>query len=192
MRRRTLAPLPDLAVRGLADVPLQTLRAWGIRGIIVDLDNTLVGYAEETLAPEVEAWVAEARSAGFRIVLLSNNFSERVAAIGSGLGVPTVPNACKPLPWGFLRALAVLGTKKSETVVIGDQLFTDVLGAKGAGLRAILTEPLAARDFPATRVLRMLERVVYKRELAATERPRRRRSVFGRIRRGGDSNSRDL
>jgi HAD superfamily phosphatase (TIGR01668 family) len=163
VRPRTRFPHPDLAVGGLADVPLATLRAWGVRGIIVDLDNTLVGYDDRTLAPEVQAWVAAALAAGFRLVLLSNNFEERVAAVGSRLGVPTVANALKPLPSGFLRALRLLQTKRHETVAIGDQLFTDVLGAKLVGLRAVLTEPLVDHDFPATRVLRMLERKVLGR-----------------------------
>jgi uncharacterized protein len=154
---------PDLLVRGLAEVRLDTLRSWGVRGIIIDLDNTLVRYDNRTLAPEIQAWVEAALAARFRLVLLSNNFEERVAAIGSHLGVPTVSNALKPLPTGFVRALRVLQTKRRETVVIGDQLFTDVLGAKMAGLRAILTEPLVDRDFPATRVLRMLERWVARR-----------------------------
>jgi len=74
-----------------------------------------------------------------------------------------VPNALKPLPFGFLRALRLLGTKRSETVVIGDQVFTDVLGAKLLGLRTVLTEPIVAHDFPLTRGLRFLERLVYKR-----------------------------
>jgi HAD superfamily phosphatase (TIGR01668 family) len=95
--------------------------------------------------------------------MLSNNFSERVAAVGAALDVPTVANALKPLPFGFLRALRMLGTARRETVVIGDQLFTDVLGAKVLGLHAVLTEPLVPKDFPLTRVLRLLERVVFDR-----------------------------
>ena len=135
--RRSGFLVPDLAAGGLAEVSLDLLRAWGVRGIIVDLDNTLVTYDGRTLAPEVQAWVARALAARFRIVLLSNNFEERVAGIGAHLGVPTVSNALKPLPKGFLRALRVLGTPRAQTVVIGDQVFTDVLGAKLLGLRAI-------------------------------------------------------
>src|SRR6202042_3036903 len=108
-------------------------------------------------------WVAAALQRGFRIVMVSNNFSERVAAAGAQLGIATVPNALKPLPFGFLRALRLLGTKRRETVVIGDQLFTDVLGAKLLGLHAVLTEPIVPHDFPLTRVLRYFERLVYKR-----------------------------
>ena len=86
--------------------------------------------------------------------MLSNNFSERVAAAGAQLGVQTVPNALKPLPFGFLRALRLLGTPRRATVVIGDQVFTDMLGGKLLGLRTVLTEPIVPHDFPLTRVLR--------------------------------------
>ena len=94
------------------------------------------------------------------MVLVSNNFTERVALVGAQLGIPVVPNALKPLPFAFLRALRLLGTPRSATIVIGDQLFTDVLGARLVGLRAILTKPLVEVDFPLTRVLRFLERTI--------------------------------
>ncbi len=97
------------------------------------------------------------------MVMVSNNFRERVAAIGAQLDVPAVPNALKPLPQGFLVALRRLGTRRAETVVIGDQLFTDVLGAKLLGLHAVLTQPIVPKDFPLTRVLRLMERVFFAR-----------------------------
>ena len=147
----------------LPDVPLDELAAAGIRGIVVDLDNTVCAYRRPELAPGVADWVAAARERGFALVLVSNNFSERVGAIGAQLGIPVVPNALKPLPFAFLRALKLLGTRRGATVVIGDQLFTDVLGAKVLGLRTILTKPLVERDFPLTRVLRFLERTIARR-----------------------------
>ena len=154
---------PDGHVATLNDVAVERLWNRGWRGIVLDLDNTCCAYHQPELAEGVAPWVAAARERGFRIVMVSNNFSERVAAAGAQLGVQTVPNALKPLPFGFLRALRLLGTRRRETVVIGDQVFTDVLGAKLLGLHTILTEPLVARDFPLTRVLRALERLVYKR-----------------------------
>src|ERR1700676_5445196 len=144
----------------LPDVSLDELAARGMRGIVVDLDNTVCAYRRPELAPGVAEWVAAARDRGFALVLVSNNFTERVASVGAKLGIPVVPNALKPLPFAFLRALALLGTPRSATIVIGDQLFTDVLGAKLVGLRTILTKPLVERDFPLTRVLRFLERTI--------------------------------
>ncbi|HEY4441539.1 MAG TPA: YqeG family HAD IIIA-type phosphatase, partial [Candidatus Elarobacter sp.] len=126
----------------------------------VDLDNTVCEYHQPELAPGVAAWVTAAKARGFRLVLVSNNFSERVASVGAQLAIPIVPNALKPLPFAFLRALALLGTPRRNTIVIGDQLFTDVLGAKLVGLRTLLTRPLIEKDFPLTRVLRFLERTI--------------------------------
>jgi uncharacterized protein len=144
----------------LPDVPLDELAAAGVRGIIVDLDNTVCAYHQPELAPGVADWVAAARNRGFALVLVSNNFTERVASVGAKLGIPVVPNALKPLPFAFLRALKLLGTPRRATIVIGDQLFTDVLGGKMLGLRTLLTKPLIEGDFPLTRVLRFLERTI--------------------------------
>lgn len=152
--------VPDHHARTLPEVSLDALAAAGIRGIVVDLDNTVCAYRQPELAPGVAEWVAEARRRGFALVLVSNNFSERVASIGARLGIPVVPNALKPLPFAFLRALRLLRTPRRETVVIGDQLFTDVLGAKLVGLRTVLTQPLVAHDFALTRILRFLERTI--------------------------------
>lgn len=154
--------LPDGYARALPEVSLEALAAQGIRGIIVDLDNTLVAYRESRVAPEVADWVRRARAGGFGVVLVSNNWSERVAAIGAHLDVPTVPSAMKPLPAAFLRALRVLGTRRHETVVVGDQLLTDILGAKIVGMRAILTEPLTESGFVTTRMMRVVERAVLR------------------------------
>ena len=154
---------PDSYARRLSDVSLDELAAAGFRGIIVDLDNTLISYGQDHLADVDAAWIASARERGFGVCLVSNNFNGRVTRVGSQLGVPAISSALKPLPRGFSRALAVLGTAKERTVVVGDQLFTDVLGAKFLGLHAILTEPIVAKDWLGTRVLRMLERVVLGR-----------------------------
>jgi HAD superfamily phosphatase (TIGR01668 family) len=154
---------PDHEVGALPDVSLDDLWTRGFRGLIIDLDNTVCGYHESALAPGVAEWVVAAKARGFAVVLVSNNFRERVAAVGAQLGVPAVPNALKPLPHGFLAALRRLGTRRAETVVIGDQLFTDVLGAKLLGLHAVLTQPIVARDFPLTRVLRLMERLFFAR-----------------------------
>ena len=154
---------PDHQATHLHTLSLDDLAAQGVLGLIVDLDNTLVGYGKDALEDTHTAWIADARARGFGVVLVSNNFSERVARIGRELGVPAIPSALKPLPRGFLRALRVLGTPRERTVVVGDQLFTDVLGAKLVGLRCVLVEPLVPHDWLGTRILRFFERVLHGR-----------------------------
>lgn len=155
---------PDAFAERLSRVSLDELSRLGITGLIVDLDNTLVGYGEDELAPEDAAWMASAKARGVQMVLLSNNFTKRVDRVSAQVGVPAISSALKPLPWAFARALKVLGTPKRNTAVVGDQLFTDVLGAKLLGLHSILTRPLVAKDWHGTRILRFFERLVLGRD----------------------------
>jgi HAD superfamily phosphatase (TIGR01668 family) len=149
---------PDRFAARLHDVSHEELEAAGIRGLIVDLDNTLLGFRETELGEEHVLWVAQAHARGFRIVMLSNNFSERVHGLAAQLNVECIPNALKPLPFGFLRAKRRLALHRREIAVVGDQLFTDVLGGKLCGLYTILTEPIELKDFAVTRIFRFFER----------------------------------
>jgi HAD superfamily phosphatase (TIGR01668 family) len=151
---------PDRFAPRLHDISLHELEAAGIRGLIVDLDNTLLGFRETELAAEHLAWVAEAHGRGMRIVMLSNNFSDRVRGIAATIGVMCIPNALKPLPFGFFRAVHHLDMPRRAVAVVGDQLFTDVLGGKLCGLYTILTEPIEAKDFAITRMFRFFERLM--------------------------------
>ncbi|MGR4065045.1 MAG: YqeG family HAD IIIA-type phosphatase [Vulcanimicrobiaceae bacterium] len=151
---------PDRFAPRLHDVPHEELEAAGIRGLIVDLDNTLLGFRETELGEEHLAWVKRAQERGFRIVMLSNNFTERVTSVAGRLGVECIPNALKPLPFGFVRSLRRLNLPRKCVAVVGDQLFTDVLGGKMCGLYTILTEPIEAKDFALTRLFRFFERLM--------------------------------
>jgi HAD superfamily phosphatase (TIGR01668 family) len=151
---------PNRFAPRLHDVPHEELEAAGIRGLIVDLDNTLLGYGQTELGVEHLAWVQRAHDRGFRIVMLSNNFSERVTSVAAKLDVACIPNALKPLPFGFLRAVNHLNLHRRQIAVVGDQLFTDVLGGKMCGLYTILTEPIESRDLVITQVFRFFERLM--------------------------------
>jgi HAD superfamily phosphatase (TIGR01668 family) len=151
---------PDRFAPRLKDVSHEELERAGIRGIIVDLDNTLIGFRESEVGDDHLAWVEEARARGFAIVMLSNNFTDRVTSVARQLGIPCIPNGLKPLPFGFLRAKRLLGMRRREIAVVGDQLFTDVLGGKCCGHYTILTEPIEAKDFVITKMFRFFERLM--------------------------------
>ncbi|CAM3444635.1 YqeG family HAD IIIA-type phosphatase [Hydrogenibacillus schlegelii] len=149
---------PDWVVDSFFDLKPEGLRRAGIRGLIVDLDNTLVPWnsAEETA--EALDGVRRLIDAGFRIVIASNNRSPRVGRIAERLGVRAVSFAKKPLPLGLRQAFRWLELPKEAVAVVGDQLLTDVLGGKLLGVRTILVRPLVETDGWATRVNRLIER----------------------------------
>ena len=108
----------------------------------------------------MQAWIAKTREAGVQICLLSNNFHHGVQDLAKRLDLPVVAKAVKPLPHGFIRARRKIGGTRKDTVVIGDQLITDVLGAHICGLKAYLLVPLVETDLWHTLLLRHLERVL--------------------------------
>ena len=154
---------PDRFAPRLHNVSLEELAARGVRGLILDLDNTMVAYRQSEIVQDHLSWVEEAHTRGFKMVMLSNNFTQRVTSVAAQLGIDCIPNALKPLPTGFIRAKRVLGLRSREIAVVGDQLFTDVLGAKLLGFYTILTEPIEPHDFAITRVFRFFERLLLPR-----------------------------
>jgi HAD superfamily phosphatase (TIGR01668 family) len=161
-RRRTNPFRPTTYIPRISQIAFSKLKADGINGVIVDLDNTLVGY--RALEPDEAdaAWVRRAAQNGVRIVMVTNNSTPWASAIAAKLEIPIVANARKPLGRGFRRALRHLRMTKDEVVVIGDQLFTDVLGAKLAGLKVILVDPLVRHDPWNTLPLRLMERLLLR------------------------------
>ena len=154
---------PTSYARRIEEIDIESLRADGIRGVIIDLDNTLVGYRLNEPDAKVAAWLDEATRSGFQAIIVTNNATDWALQTAKNLGVPCIPNARKPLLRGFHAALAALGTSNDETVVIGDQVFTDVLGAKRFGMKVILTEPIVPREEWWMRLTRFLERLVLDR-----------------------------
>lgn len=151
---------PDRYVSRLAGMSIEALYAQGFRGLIVDLDNTLMGFRQTELEADHLDWVARAHDRGFKIVMVSNNFTERVHGIALQLGVPCIANALKPLPFGVMRAVKMLQMPRKHIAVVGDQLFTDVLSGKLCGLYTILTEPIENKDFALTKVFRFFEKLM--------------------------------
>jgi uncharacterized protein len=151
---------PDRYVSRLASLSVEELKELGFRGLIVDLDNTLMGFRQTELEADHLEWVECAHRNGFRIVMVSNNFTERVTGIARQLGVESIPNALKPLPFGVMRAIRMLDMPHRQIAMVGDQLFTDVLCGKLCGLYTVLTEPIENKDFALTKVFRFFERLM--------------------------------
>ena len=161
LRGRFLRPT-SYAAR-IEEIDIDALRSDGVRAVIIDLDNTLVGYRLEEPDAKVAAWIEKAKQNELQAIILTNNATEWALKTAENLHVPCIPNARKPLLRGFYAALKALGTSSDDTIVIGDQIFTDVLGAKRFGMKVILTEPIVAREQWWMRLTRFLERLVLYR-----------------------------
>lgn len=156
--------LPDQIVKSVYDINLDELKARRIRGIITDLDNTLVSARTELATPELIAWLNAVREAGFRVVVLSNNHPRRVAKFAEPLGIPFIFAARKPAVKAFRKALEKLDLPPEEAVVVGDQLLTDMLGGRKAGLHTILVTPIALEEEGfGTRINRKIEKFALAR-----------------------------
>ncbi|ADY56231.1 HAD superfamily (subfamily IIIA) phosphatase, TIGR01668 [Syntrophobotulus glycolicus DSM 8271] len=155
---------PTLQFEAIYKVPVSTLLDMGIGGLLLDLDNTIARWNDSTLTDDVVKWFEHAGRQGMKSCIISNNSSpERVARIAERLGIHYVFKAAKPRKKAFLMGIEVLGLEPDRIVVIGDQLFTDVLGANRVGLKSILVNPLFHREFAGTKVLRLMERMVGRR-----------------------------
>lgn len=154
---------PFLLKKDITAVSVGMLQELGIKAVLLDVDNTLTAHNSQGLRAEISAWLADVQAAGIIPVIVSNGKAERVRPFAEKLGLPFTASAAKPLPCGFLRAKKQLGLSKKACMVIGDQIFTDVLGGKFAGMRVIQTLPLdTASDTGFIRFKRKLEGIIMK------------------------------
>jgi len=154
---------PDRMVQRIWELDPEGLVRSGIRGLVLDVDNTLTEWNRPQLVAGVEEWLAAARRAGLALCIASNASGEgRVAALAEQIGAGYVVRAGKPRRRAYLRAAERMGTTPETTAVIGDQIFTDTLGGNRAGMTTVLVRPFNRRDFPATKVMRLAEWVVLR------------------------------
>ncbi|WP_071460203.1 YqeG family HAD IIIA-type phosphatase [Bacillus massilinigeriensis] len=150
--------LPDQHAKSIFEITPVSLKDKGIKGIITDLDNTLVEWDRPSATPKLINWFEEIKHSGISVTIVSNNKENRVKYFSEPLGIPYIFQARKPMRRAFHRAMMEMGLKKEETVVIGDQLLTDVLGGNLGGFHTILVVPVAQTDGFWTRFNRKIER----------------------------------
>lgn len=133
---------PTIYRRRITDVTAEDLRRMGAETVLLDVDNTLTTHDAPDLTDAVKMWLAQMQAEGFRLIIVSNNHAERVAPFAEKIGLPYYAHARKPLPFGFAAAAKQMKCERKQCVVIGDQLFTDMLGANLAGMPSVLLEPI--------------------------------------------------
>lgn len=149
---------PDYVFESIADIPLAFFKEEGIDALILDLDNTLTTHNNPIPDPKRLDWFTKAKDSGLKMIIVSNNHHERVKPFAEFLGLDFVPKGGKPLPRGYNEACRRLGIEKKRIAAVGDQIFTDVMGCKTAGIRSIFVFPIEYETGFWFRVKRALEK----------------------------------
>lgn len=150
---------PDAYFKSVLDIDASRLAAQGVRAVFLDLDNTILPRGLHVVPVSIAAWVRGLKGAGLKVCLLSNSNKPKVAEVARQLELPAIQGAKKPLGRGFAEALELCGVAPGQAVIVGDQTYTDILGAHRAGMRGILVRPLSDNDLWHTRLLRVVDRL---------------------------------
>ena len=141
--------IPRGVYPSVTDIRPEALAVRGIRLVLADLDNTLAPYKVEEPSDEIRAWKAELEAAGITLFLLSNSRKPgRAQRYAEKLGIPYQGHSGKPKRGGYLKALERMGCRPEEAVMVGDQIFTDTLGANRSGVIPLLIEPIRLAGNP--------------------------------------------
>ncbi len=151
---------PTILKNRITELTADELKALSVQALLLDVDNTLTKHHAPDVSQEVAAWLQTMTDAGIKLMLVSNSREPRVAPFAARIGLPFVHTSCKPLPFGFRRAAKTLGIPRRACMAVGDQTFTDVLGAKLAGVRVTQLLPIEPETGASFRVRRALEKHV--------------------------------
>lgn len=148
---------PDLRRKSIYEIDFEALYQKGYRGLILDIDNTLAPHGADA-DERIEELFLKLSDIGFKTCLLSNNREDRVNRFNKNIKSLSIFDAGKPRRKNYKKAMKLMGTKRRQTLAIGDQIFTDVWGARRSGIRCILLEPIDEKEEIQIRLKRFIER----------------------------------
>lgn len=153
---------PDIYIKSIFELPLEKFKRKGIKALIFDIDNTIVPFdVAEADEPTVN-YFNYLKKQGFKICLLSNNNKKRVSLFNKRIKALAVYRADKPRIKKLKLAMDIMKSDKKSTILIGDQVFTDIYCGRRAGLTTVLTKPVCSRDQFVTKIKRGAERQILK------------------------------
>lgn len=137
------------AGKSIFDIDAAALARHGVRLLLADLDNTLVPYGVPEPTEQVREWTGQLQEHGITLFILSNNRNPlRASRFAKALNVPFIGHAGKPKPGSFIQAMEQMGCTAEQTAIVGDQIFTDILGGRNAGVLTLLVEPIRLAGNP--------------------------------------------
>ncbi|MBC2303464.1 YqeG family HAD IIIA-type phosphatase [Listeria booriae] len=154
---------PDKMLTSPFGITADQLRKMGKTTVLTDLDNTLLAWDQLDATDEISNWFRLLEEEGIKVMIVSNNNEERVKRVAIATKIPYLAKAKKPLATAFQQALADLGSTPEETVMIGDQIMTDIFGGNRQRLTTIFVRPVKDTDGFATKFNRFMERIILKK-----------------------------
>ncbi|MFD1466352.1 YqeG family HAD IIIA-type phosphatase [Lapidilactobacillus mulanensis] len=148
---------PNWLVNRIYNLTPTELKRHQINAILTDLDNTLIAWHEPNYSAELQEWLEVMKQNHIQVIVVSNNRKKRVALAVSDLHIPFIWNALKPFPFGIKRALRHFNLDAEHTVMVGDQLLTDIQAGHLAGVKTVMVRPIVETDSWNTKFNRFLE-----------------------------------
>lgn len=153
---------PDYYCNKVTDIKLDLLKENNIKGLMLDVDNTLIDF-DRNLVEGAKEWIEEIKANGIKCIILSNsNKVEKITTVANILDIPYIYFATKPFKRGFKKAKQQLGLENENIAVVGDQIFTDIIGANRSKMFAILVNPISKKDIWMTKLKRPIEEYIVK------------------------------
>lgn len=153
---------PNIKLDKITDITVDILNNYNLNALILDVDNTLSTHHGQVLTNGLEDWLKLMRENNIKLTILSNSTTKRLEPFAKKIGLNFISLGLKPLPFGYLRALKVLGSKRKNTAIVGDQIFTDTLGGNIVGVKTILLTPIKPETSLRFRFKRKVEAFVIK------------------------------
>ncbi len=156
---------PKLYLNNVKEINISTLKKYNLKGLILDIDNTLIDY-NKNLLEGAEKWAENLKQQGIKLCILSNsNHKNKVENVANKLNIPYIYFAQKPLKKGFNKAKEILKLEPNEIGVVGDQILTDVVGANKSNMFPILVKPIDEKDIFITKIKRPIEQIIINKYL---------------------------
>lgn len=156
---------PKEYLKSVKEISIEMLKKNNIKGVMLDVDNTLINLKRE-MPDGIEEWVEKLKENGIKFCIVSNsNKEEKIRGVAEKLDIPYIFFAKKPFKSGFKRAKQILGIEYENIATVGDQIFTDIIGANRCKMFSILVEPIEETDYLLTRIKRPFEKLVINKYL---------------------------
>ena len=160
---------PTYWLKSVLQIDAEFLAKNNVKALVLDLDNTLSMHGNPAAEEGVTEWLEQMRALGIKMRVVSNNTTKRVAPLAAKLGLEFTANGAKPLTFGITRAMKAMNSDKQSTLVVGDQIFTDIMAGNFKGVRTVLVEPFHLEKTWTFKLKRKLESAVFHRDYSKLE-----------------------